>query len=36
MLRELVAQQVNITSFNEMLPTINEIFIEQVEGKNNE
>ncbi len=36
LLRELVAQQVNITSFNEILPTINEIFIEQVEGKNHE
>lgn len=33
LLRELINQQVQVTSFNEILPSLNEIFIEQVEGQ---
>ncbi len=33
LLRELVNQQVQVTAFSEILPSLNEIFIEQVEGK---
>ncbi|MBX7109568.1 MAG: ATP-binding cassette domain-containing protein [Chitinophagales bacterium] len=36
LLRELVNQQVHIKSFNELLPSLNEIFITQVEGKSHE
>jgi ABC-2 type transport system ATP-binding protein len=32
LLRELINQRVEVTSFNEVLPSLNEIFIEQVEG----
>lgn len=32
LLRELINQGVEVTSFNEVLPTLSEIFIEQVEG----
>ena len=34
LLRELINQRVEVTSFNEILPSLNEIFIEQVEGIN--
>lgn len=36
LMRELVNQQVQVTSFNELLPSLNEIFIEQVEGISHE
>jgi len=36
LLRELINQRVEVTSFNEVLPSLNEIFIEQVEGKSHE
>ena len=36
LMRELVNQQVQVTSFNELLPSLNEIFITQVEGKSHE
>lgn len=32
LLRELINQQVEVTAFSEILPSLNEIFIEQVEG----
>ena len=32
LLRELINQQVQVTAFSEILPSLNEIFIEQVEG----
>src|ERR1043165_5214542 len=34
LLRELINQQVQVTAFSEILPSLNEIFIEQVEGVN--
>ncbi|HYV90418.1 MAG TPA: ATP-binding cassette domain-containing protein [Chitinophagales bacterium] len=33
LLRELINQQVQVTAFSEILPSLNEIFIEQVEGQ---
>lgn len=36
LLRELVNQQVHVKSFNELLPSLNEIFITQVEGISHE
>ena len=34
-LRYLVQQNLHITAFNEVLPTLNEIFIQQVEAESN-
>ncbi len=36
LMRELVNDNVEISSFTELLPSLNEIFIQQVEEKNNE
>jgi ABC-2 type transport system ATP-binding protein len=36
LMRELVNQQIHVTSFNEILPSLNEIFITQVEGQSHE
>ncbi|MBA3648583.1 MAG: ATP-binding cassette domain-containing protein [Chitinophagales bacterium] len=36
LLSTLVQQPLKVVSFNELLPTLNEIFIEQVEGKSHE
>ncbi|MBA2406453.1 MAG: ATP-binding cassette domain-containing protein [Chitinophagales bacterium] len=36
LMRELVKEQVEVSSFTELLPSLNEIFIQQVEEKNNE
>lgn len=36
LMRELVNQQIQVKSFNELLPSLNEIFITQVEGKSHE
>src|SRR4030095_4571673 len=36
LMRELVNQRAEITAFNEILPSLNEIFITQVEGKSHE
>ena len=36
LLRELVNQQVHVKSFSELLPSLNEIFITQVEGQSHE
>jgi ABC-2 type transport system ATP-binding protein len=36
LMRALVQRQVEVTSFNEILPSLNEIFITQVEGKSHE
>lgn len=36
LMRELVNQQVEVKSYNEILPSLNEIFITQVEGKSHE
>ena len=36
LMRELVNQEVEVKSYNEILPTLNEIFITQVEGKSHE
>jgi ABC-2 type transport system ATP-binding protein len=36
LMRELVNQQVQVTSFNELLPSLNEIFITQVEAQSHE
>ena len=33
LLRELINREVQVTSFSEILPSLNEIFIEQVEGR---
>jgi ABC-2 type transport system ATP-binding protein len=36
LLKEIMDRGFNIKSFNEILPSLNEIFIKQVEGKSNE
>ena len=36
LMRELVNQQVHVTSFTEIFPSLNEIFISQVEGQSHE
>lgn len=36
LLRELIGQQIQVTGFNEILPSLNEIFISQVENNSHE